>query len=53
MSAYRTEDYASKLLEKIRKMRSELGLGDLVLIVDGKEFSVHRIIVSAASQYFR
>lgn len=37
----------------LENLRLERSLTDVVLSVDGREFSCHRVVLAAASSYFR
>ena len=45
--------HSKKLLMKIRELQTDDCLCDFVLIVDGQQFPLHKVVVAAASEYFR
>jgi kelch-like protein 24/35 len=46
-------DHAATLLDQLNSLRDDPNSADTVLVAEGKEFSCHRAIMSASSQYFR
>lgn len=49
---FKPASHRDDLLQKITRMRSDEFLTDVVLVVEGEEFPVHRNILAASSDYF-
>lgn len=47
------KEHSFKMLNKLHSLRKENSMCDATLSVGGKEFPVHRIILSASSSYFQ
>ncbi|XP_071957412.1 gigaxonin-like [Antedon mediterranea] len=49
----KTPKYAEQLLHSLQELRKDVKHCDLILVVDGKEFSVQQNVLCAVSPYFR
>ncbi|XP_056395211.1 kelch-like protein 9 [Hyla sarda] len=50
-SAFTSDHYPEKLLQRIRQFRSQRDLCDVTLEADGARFPAHKLILAAASSY--